>query len=130
MQVGRRHSNIIAMGRDSDLIGYGHRLVVMIDSYHAEKFRIIDLTAPVDECTKDELPLYYYYNKYGCRVIHWWAAVMGCDVSENQFGIQDIGRETLLKARPEYTSKERLMPLFLELQAAMQEQSSDDEYIN
>ena len=105
MQVGRRHSNIIAMGRDSDLIGYGHRLVVMIDSYHAEKFRIIDLTVPVDECTKDELPLYYYYNKYGCRVIHWWAAVMGCDVSENQFGIQDIGRETLLKALESFENK-------------------------
>ncbi|KAL7453440.1 hypothetical protein ACHAWC_006850 [Mediolabrus comicus] len=64
MQVGRRNNNIIAMGCDSDLIGYGHRFVVVIDSYHGEKFRIIDLTVPVDEYTKDELPLYYYYNKF------------------------------------------------------------------
>jgi|SaaInl74LU_5_DNA_1037368.scaffolds.fasta_scaffold16525_2 hypothetical protein len=66
-------------GRDGDLIAFGNTVVVMIDSYHGEEYRIIDMTTPITEHTKEEMPLYYYYSKHGIKIIHWWAAVMGCE---------------------------------------------------
>ena len=105
MQVGRRNNSAVAMGRDGDLIAYGHDVVVMVDSYVKEEYRIIDMNTPVTEQTKDELPLYYYYKKYGIKIIHWWAAVMGCDISKEECGIKKIGRQTFLAALRSFEKK-------------------------
>jgi len=53
MQVGRRSNSTTAMACDSDLIAFGNKIVVMIDNYHQEKYRIIDMTKPITEYTKD-----------------------------------------------------------------------------
>jgi len=106
MQVGRRDKSTIAMGCDGDLIAFGNKIVVMMDNYHQEKYRIIDMTKPITEYTKDELPLYYYYCKYGIRVIHWWAAAMGCDISEERCGIRHIGRDKFLSALDSFEDKD------------------------
>eukprot|EP00984_Skeletonema_dohrnii_P032075 scaffold25492_cov80-Skeletonema_dohrnii-CCMP3373.AAC.2 len=106
MQVGRRSNSTTAMGCDSDLIAFGNKIVVMIDNYHQEKYRIIDMTKPITEYTKDELPLYYYYHKYGIKIIHWWAATMGCDISEERCGIKHIGRDKFLSALESFEDKD------------------------
>ncbi|KAL7552027.1 hypothetical protein ACHAWF_017125 [Thalassiosira exigua] len=98
MQVGRRREGTVAVCRDADLIAYGHKIVVIVDSYSNEEYRVIDMEAPVDAEMKDTLPLYFYYRRFGLRVIHWWAAVMGCDISVNENGILYAGPKAFFKA--------------------------------
>ena len=45
---------------------------------------MIDMDTAVTERMKSSLPLFYYYRRYGLTVIHWWAAIMGCDISEKR----------------------------------------------
>mmetsp|Transcript_9285 Transcript_9285/g.13933 ORF Transcript_9285/g.13933 Transcript_9285/m.13933 type:complete len:185 (+) Transcript_9285:1-555(+) len=105
MQVGRRNKTAIAICRDSDLIAYGHQVVVIVDSYIKEQFRVIDMNTPITPQTKDDLPLYYYYKKYGIKVIHWWAAVMGCDITKEESGVKGIGRATFYAAMGSFENK-------------------------
>ncbi|KAL7541138.1 hypothetical protein ACHAWF_006863, partial [Thalassiosira exigua] len=98
MQVGRRREGTVALSRDGDLIAYGHKQVVIVDSYVAEEYRVIDMETPVEGEMKETLPLYFYYHRYGLRVIHWWAAVMGCDISIDESGITHAGNKAFFKA--------------------------------
>jgi hypothetical protein len=43
MQVGRQKEGTVAVCRDSDEIAYGNKLVVIIDNYQKEEYRVIDL---------------------------------------------------------------------------------------
>ena len=47
---------------------------------------------------EEELPVYFYYHRFGLRIIHWWAAIMGCDISEMESGVVGAGRESFIKA--------------------------------
>ena len=98
MQVGRRNSCTIVLCRDSDLVAYSHKLVFIIDSYGEELWRMIDMRIDVSSEIAENFPLYAYYCKYGIRVIHWWAAVMGCDISEKRAGISDASEKTFIAA--------------------------------
>ena len=84
MQVCRRDPTAIVITRDSDLIAYGCKIVVMIDNYAREEFRIIRMDTIISPDVKDNFKLYVAYQKFGIKIIHWWAAVMGssfvCDV--------------------------------------------------
>ena len=97
-QVGRRRDNSIPVCGDSDLIGYGHKSVIIVSSYSKGEARVCNMTSALADDAKAKYPLYRYYDKFGLKVIHWWAAVMGCDISENRSGISGVGRETFLSA--------------------------------
>jgi hypothetical protein len=67
---------------DSDLIAYGLNIIMIVDNYSREEFRLINMDCEVTDETKEQYPLFWYYKKYGLQVIHYWAAVMGCDISK------------------------------------------------
>ena len=92
MQVGRWQDGAVPVCRDSDEIAYGNRYVVFIDNWHREQFRVVDLNVPATAEMETKLPLFWYYRRYGFRIIHWWAAIMGCDISEKESGVADAGR--------------------------------------
>jgi hypothetical protein len=100
MQACRRDPSAVAVCRDSDLIAYGLPFVVIVDDYAKEEFRVIDMTIPLSLEIKEKYPLYWYYKKYGIRVIHWWAAVLGCDISigPRKVGLIHFGRKAFLDA--------------------------------
>ena len=102
MQIGRRSEGTVAVCRDSDEVAYGNRLTVIVDSWPKEQYRVIDLDAPVSNETRVKHPLFFYYRKFGIKVFHWWAAVMGCDISENQSGITGAGKTTFYLAMQEF----------------------------
>ena len=61
------------------------------------------MRTPVTEEMKVNLPLYYYFPKYGWCVIHWWAAAfLGCDISPEESGLVGIGRVTYIQALCEF----------------------------
>ena len=86
MQVGRSSDGGIPVCRDSDLIAFGNLMVAIVDLWPREQYRLIDMRTPVTEEMKVKLPLYYYFHKYGWCVIHWWAAALGCDISQEESG--------------------------------------------
>ena len=98
MQVGRTRPEAVVVCRDSDEIAYGNRIVVIVDSWPKEEYRVIDMDAPVDERTRARLPLFFYFNMYGLKIIHWFAAVVGCDISESSSGIVGAGKAAFIKA--------------------------------
>ena len=108
MQVGRRRENAVAVCRDSDLVAYGRPKVVIVDSWSREEYRYIDMETPVTEEIEAKYPLYVYIRQYGLRIVHWWAAVMGCDVSKGptKVGIRGVGRAAFLEALTTFDSKQ------------------------
>ena len=86
------------MCRDSDDIAFGNFAVVIVDSWPKEQYRLVDLRTPIAEGMKDTLPVYYYFHLYGWKVIHWFAAVMGCDISVGGNGISGMGRAPFVRA--------------------------------
>ena len=98
MQVGRLSENAVVLCRDSDEIAYGNKLVVLIDHYAKEEYRVIDMELSLTEDVEEKYPLYYYYRFFGLRVLHYWAACMGCDISPSKAGLAGIGREAFFKA--------------------------------
>jgi len=97
MQVGRLCGGI-PVCNDSDELAYGNRLVVIVDNWGREEYRLVDLDASVTEETKSSLPLFYYFRRYGMHIIHWWAAIMGCDISEKASGIVYAGPDAFFAA--------------------------------
>ena len=57
------------------------------------------------EKTKNSLPLFYYYHRYGLFIIHWRAAIMGCVISEKGSGITYAGKEAFLNALQTFDNK-------------------------
>mmetsp|Transcript_42027 Transcript_42027/g.88267 ORF Transcript_42027/g.88267 Transcript_42027/m.88267 type:complete len:211 (+) Transcript_42027:492-1124(+) len=98
MQVGRCNDSAIAVCRDGDLLAYDNKRVIFVDSYFKETWRYADMTVPVTVDVRDGYPLYWYYRKFGVRIIHWWAAVMGCDITESNCGMFYLGDKTFLPA--------------------------------
>jgi hypothetical protein len=104
MQVGccRDQAGDLDLGipvcRDSDEIAYGNRLVIFIDNWAKEEYRIVNLDVPVTDAMRTVLPIFYYYRWYGMRIIHWWAAVMGCDIFKKDLGIVSAGRGVFVNA--------------------------------
>ena len=104
MQVGR-HDRGVPVCCDSDEVGYGNKLVVIVDDWGRGKYRVIDLDTAVTERMRNSLPLFYYYHRYGLVVIHWWAAIMGCDISENASGIAHVGPKVFFEALRSFDDK-------------------------
>ena len=98
MQVGRTADGGIPVCRDSDDIAFGNFTVVIVDSWPKEQYRLVDLRTPIAEGMKDTLPVYYYFHLYGWKVIHWFAAVVGCDISVGGNGITGMGRAPFVRA--------------------------------
>ena len=105
MQVGRIRGGSIPVCNDSDEVAYGNKYVVIVDNWGREQYRVIDLNAPVTEEMKSRLPLFYYYRRHGIHVIHWWAAVMGCDISEKGSGIAHVGPRAFIAALRSFDDK-------------------------
>ena len=100
MQVGGLHPSTIVVTRDSDLIAYGNTEVLIVDSFKGQKWRFIDMSVTLDENLKEQYPLFYYYKRFSVKIIHWWAAVMGCDIShrETKNGIANADRAVFIAA--------------------------------
>ncbi|KAL7525604.1 hypothetical protein ACHAWF_004185 [Thalassiosira exigua] len=81
MQVGRRREGTVVLSRNGDLIAYGHKQVVIVDSYAAEEYRVIDMERPVEEEMKETLPLYFYYHR-GLSLPNGRNSIMECRVDE------------------------------------------------
>ena len=64
MQAGRRDKLAIPVCRDSDLIAYDNKIVVIVDSYIKETFRIINMNVTITDDIRRDYPLYVYYNRY------------------------------------------------------------------
>lgn len=79
--------------------------MVIIDSCFKGTWRFFDLTIPVTDDIKKRYPLYHYYHQYGRKIFHWWAAVMGCDVSKEKSGILDVGKKTFLSALASFNKR-------------------------
>ncbi|EJK67549.1 hypothetical protein THAOC_11399, partial [Thalassiosira oceanica] len=97
MQAGRE-GNSRPVCRDSDLAAYNNKIIYIIDSYFTETYRKIDLTVPDTPELRENYPLHGYYIDYGRVVIHWWAAVLGCDISKSRGGISGLGDKAFLDA--------------------------------
>jgi hypothetical protein len=102
MQVGRRRDDTIVLCRDSDEIAYGNKFVIIVDSYTKEEYRVIDLHCPLTDEVKEKYPLYTYYRVFGLRVIHYWAACRGCDITESSTGLTGIGRTCFFTAMSKF----------------------------
>ena len=63
------------------------------------------MNTPVTDQIKKDYPLYAYYHKYGIKIIHWWAAVCGCDISVNRSGIMGAGKATFMSALQSFDNK-------------------------
>eukprot|EP00573_Skeletonema_grethae_P007592 CAMPEP_0201711044 /NCGR_PEP_ID=MMETSP0578-20130828/58939_1 /ASSEMBLY_ACC=CAM_ASM_000663 /TAXON_ID=267565 /ORGANISM="Skeletonema grethea, Strain CCMP 1804" /LENGTH=253 /DNA_ID=CAMNT_0048200093 /DNA_START=2547 /DNA_END=3308 /DNA_ORIENTATION=- len=106
MQVCRRDKNSILVCRDSDGVAYGHKYVVIVDSWSKEEYRVIDMTTPVTEDIAKNYPLYAAYKRYGIKIIHWWAATMGCDISKDDCGISGAGTKAFFKVLDDVMKRE------------------------
>ena len=106
MQAGRRDKLAIPVCRDSDLIAYDNKIVVIVDSYIKETFRIINMNVPITDDIRRDYPLYVYYKRYGIKIIRWWAAVCGCDISENGCGISGAGKKCFMDALKSFDGKD------------------------
>jgi len=84
--------------RDGDLVAYDHKQIFIIDSWGNESFRLINMEEPLTDAIEKKYPLYAFYCRQGVRVLHWWAAVAGCDVSEVENGVDGISKGIMLKA--------------------------------
>jgi 5'-3' exonuclease len=104
MQVRRQNPSSLVVCSDSDALAYGAEGVIIVDRFGSELFRHIDTTIPVTGEIERKYPLYASFKKYGIQILHWWAAVMGCDISENGNGIDGIGKSTFLKVAQEFYS--------------------------
>ena len=108
-QVGRCFneytSSALVLCRDTDELAYGNKDVVFIDSFYTEDWRRVNMNTPVTDQIKKDYPLYAYYHKYGIKIIHWWAAVCGCDISVNRSGIMGAGKATFMSALQSFYNK-------------------------
>jgi hypothetical protein len=96
-QVCKR-SSAIAVGRDSDLLAYDNACVIIVDSYFTGDARVFNMNVPADEETCIKYPLYKYYRQHGVKVLRWFAAVCGCDVSVESVGMKGAGKAAFLLA--------------------------------
>ena len=64
MQAGQRNKSAIPVCRDSDLLAYGNKKVIIMDSYFKQEARVFDMTVPVTEEIEEQYPLYTYLHKY------------------------------------------------------------------
>lgn len=104
-QVCRHDKLATAVCRDSDELAYELPKVVIVDSYFKEMYRYFDMTLPVTDEIKKKYPLYHYRHRYGVKIFHWWAAVMGCDITKEKSGMLHAGRKAFLSALASFDDK-------------------------
>ena len=75
------------------------RTIVVVDSWPKEEYQVIDMVTPVNDRTRSRLPLYFYFCRYGIKIIHWFAVVVGCDISESSSGIVGVEKPVEILAR-------------------------------
>ena len=98
MQVGKIEPEAVAVCRDLDQTAYGNRTVVIVDSWIKEEYRVIDMDTPINDRTRARFPLFIYFCRYGLNIIHWFAAVVGCDISKSSSGIAGVGEVLFIRA--------------------------------
>ena len=67
---------------------------------------MVDLDIPVTDKMQTTLPVFYYFRRYGMRIIHWWAAVLRCDISKQPCGILHVKRSAFLSALRSFVGKD------------------------
>ena len=126
MQAGQRNKSAIPVCRDSDLLAYGNKKVIIMDSYFKQEARVFDMTVPVTEEIEEQYPLYAYLHKYGIVIIHWWAAVMGCDISVDSSGIRNVGPKAFFKALESFNLGDAVPPRSSSFAKAIREASKPE----
>lgn len=91
-------SNVMPISGDSDLLAIGRgteklQKLMVVKSWFTPSYRIIDLTG---QSTNGELPLFDLYVKHGRIVFQLYAACRGCDFTEQENGIPEIGFKTFI----------------------------------
>ena len=90
---------LIPVTSDSDVLAYGVvQKLVIVQSFHHQWYRVIDLGADVP---LGEKPLYDLYKEHGTIVFQLYAGCSGCDFTEVQSGIVGIGIEKFLVSAKE-----------------------------
>lgn len=97
---------------DSDLLAYGHPRIMHVDSWETERHCIFDLTTPVldnalqcNTLTADQTLMTTGYQLFGPRLFQVFAAVVGCDFSDQSAGMLGIGTRSFLKALQIYIAE-------------------------
>ena len=90
--------SLVALSGDSDLLAYGVEKLVLVKGYGIQQYRVIDLTADVDE---GEYPLFDLYKDHGKVVFQLYAACSGCDFTNQRSGIAGIGFEKFISCAQE-----------------------------
>lgn len=89
------NEQLVPVTGDTDLLAYGAQSIVIVRSFGAQVYRIIDLNADVRE---GEYPLIDLYKKHGVIVFQLYAGVSGCDFTEAESGINGIGYKSFIDA--------------------------------
>ena len=84
----------------------GNQKIVIVDNYFKENARVFDMLVEVTDEVREKYPLYSYFQKHGIKIIHWWAAVMGCGVSKDVSRIRDAMVKAFLSAIASFISND------------------------
>ena len=63
-------------------------------------------SVPVTAEMVTTLPIFWYYRRYGMHIIHWYAAIMGCNISKKDSGIVGAGRGAFVKSLWSFDGKD------------------------
>jgi hypothetical protein len=80
--------DLVPVTGDSDLLAYGAKKLIVVQSYARGWYRVIDLDADVEP---GEYPLFDLYLEHKTIIFQLYAACRGCDFTEQELGINGIG---------------------------------------
>lgn len=94
--------DLVVVTGDSDLLAYGCCKVVIVKSWFAEIFRLIDLSMKDTDDDIETKPLLQFYRLHGVLVFQLYAACMGCDVTEDKSGLPEFGKASFFKVMNDF----------------------------
>ena len=84
---------LVAVTGDSDLLAYGAKKIIVVQSYARGWYRLIDLDADAEP---GQYPLFDLYLEHKAIIFQLYAACRGCDFTKHERGIVGIGYETFM----------------------------------
>ena len=87
---------------DSDLLAYGCCKIVVVKSWFAETFRLIDLSMKDTDDDIETKPFLRFYRLHGVLVFQLYAACMGCDVTEHASGLPGFGKASFMEVMNDF----------------------------
>ncbi len=85
---------LVAVTGDSDLLAYGARKLIVVQSYARGWYRVIDLDADAEP---EQYPLFDLYLEHKTIIFQLYAACRGCDFTKHEHGIKGIGYNTFME---------------------------------